>query len=90
MKKKVLILLAIIIFLVVCFYGFKNFKSQNNVSQTQQKENQIGVSLRSKFLPVNKIAEKLGGGGHICASGAVVNDNLENVKQRVIELFKGA
>lgn len=56
----------------------------------QQKENQIGVSLRSKFLPVNKIAEKLGGGGHICASGAVVNDNLENVKQRVIELFKGA
>ena len=41
MKKKVLILLAVIIFAAVCFYGFKNFKSKNNVSQTQQKENQI-------------------------------------------------
>jgi len=55
----------------------------------QQKENQTGVSLRSKSLPVNKIAEKLGGGGHVYAAGAVVNDNLENVKQRVIDLFKG-
>ena len=55
----------------------------------EQKENQIGVSLRSKFLPVNKIAESLGGGGHMCAAGAVVHDNLENVKKRIIELFKG-
>ncbi len=57
----------------------------------EQKENQIGVSLRSKNLPINKIAEKLGGGGHICAAGAVVHDdNLENVKKRIIDLFKGA
>lgn len=55
----------------------------------EQKENQIGVSLRSKFLPVNKIAEKLGGGGHMYAAGAVVHDNLANVKQRIIDLFKG-
>ncbi len=41
MKKRVLILLAIIVFVVVCFYGFKNFKSQNNISQPQQKKNQI-------------------------------------------------
>lgn len=56
----------------------------------EQKENQIGVSLRSKFIPINHIAEKLGGGGHICAAGAVIHDdNLEHVKQKVIDLFKG-
>ena len=55
----------------------------------EQKQNQIGVSLRSKTLPVNKLAEKLGGGGHMYAAGAVVHDSLENVKQQIIELFKG-
>lgn len=54
-----------------------------------QKENQIGVSLRSKTKPINHIAEALGGGGHACAAGAVVCDSLENVKTRVLELFKG-
>lgn len=55
----------------------------------EQKENQIGVSLRSKHSPVNKIAEQLGGGGHMYAAGAVVCDNLENVKKRIMDLFKG-
>lgn len=55
----------------------------------QQKENQIGVSIRSKHIPINQIAEKLGGGGHICAAGAVVCDSLENVKNKVIQMFQG-
>ena len=55
----------------------------------EQKPNQIGVSLRSKNIPINEIAKKLGGGGHICAAGAVVYDSLENVKQKIIDLFKG-
>ena len=55
----------------------------------QQKENQVGISLRSKFIPINKLAEKLGGGGHLCAAGAVVCDSMENVKEKVIKLFKG-
>lgn len=54
-----------------------------------QKENQIGVSLRSKHVPINKIAEQLGGGGHMCAAGAVVYDSLENVKNKVIKMFQG-
>ena len=54
----------------------------------EQKENQIGVSLRSKTNPVDKIANELGGGGHKNAAGAVVCDSLENVKNKVIELFK--
>lgn len=56
----------------------------------QQKENQIGVSLRGRGKQVNHIAEALGGGGHIYAAGAVVRDTLENVHDKVVELFKGA
>lgn len=56
----------------------------------EQKPNQIGVSLRGKTMPVDYIAEQLGGGGHMCAAGAVVYDSLENVKQRIIDLFKEA
>lgn len=55
----------------------------------QQKQDQIGVSLRSKTKPVNEIAEALGGGGHAFASGAVVRDSLENVRAKILELFKG-
>ena len=55
----------------------------------EQKENQIGVSLRGKKRPVNTIAEALGGGGHTYAAGAVVQDTLENVRARVLELFNG-
>lgn len=55
----------------------------------EQKENQTGVSLRSRGQPVNHIAEALGGGGHMCAAGAVVNDSVENVRNRIVELFQG-
>ena len=55
----------------------------------EQKENQTGISLRSRGQPVNHIAEALGGGGHMCAAGAVVNDSVENVRNRIIELFHG-
>lgn len=55
----------------------------------EQRENQIGVSLRSRHVPINKIAESLGGGGHLCAAGAVVSDSLENVHNKVISAFKG-
>lgn len=55
----------------------------------EQKANQIGVSLRGRFKAINKIAVELGGGGHEYAAGAVVYDTLENVKKRVLDLFKG-
>ena len=54
-----------------------------------QKEKQTGVSLRSKTQPINEIAEALGGGGHKCAAGAVVQDSLENVRAKVLDLFRG-
>lgn len=55
----------------------------------EQKENQIGISFRSRKAPVNKIAESFGGGGHLCAAGAVVQDSLENVHKKIIDAFKG-
>lgn len=53
-----------------------------------QKENQIGISIRSRGNPINHIAVALGGGGHLCAAGAVVADTLDNVRAKVLELFK--
>lgn len=55
----------------------------------EQKENQIGISLRSKNTPINQIAESLGGGGHLCAAGAVVNDSFDNVYKNIVNAFKG-
>ncbi len=55
----------------------------------EQKENQIGVSIRSRQKPINQIAESLGGGGHLCAAGAVISDSLDNVYKTVINAFKG-
>ena len=55
----------------------------------EQKDNQIGVSIRSRQKPINHIAESLGGGGHLCAAGAVIKDSLVNVHEMVINAFKG-
>ncbi|MBQ4070245.1 MAG: DHH family phosphoesterase [Alphaproteobacteria bacterium] len=55
----------------------------------EQKAEQIGVSIRSRSKPINHIAESLGGGGHQLAAGAVVKDTLENVRAKVLELFRG-
>lgn len=37
----------------------------------------IRVRLRSRFLPINKLAEKYRGGGHDCASGATLHKKSE-------------
>lgn len=56
----------------------------------EQKPEQIGLSIRSRKKPIDQIAVALGGGGHERAAGAVVRDTLENVRARVLELFKEA
>ncbi|MBO5946575.1 MAG: bifunctional oligoribonuclease/PAP phosphatase NrnA [Alphaproteobacteria bacterium] len=55
----------------------------------EQKPEQIGISIRSRKKPIDKIAVALGGGGHERAAGAIVRDTMENVRARVLELFKG-
>lgn len=59
------------------------------VLMKEQKPEQIGISIRSRKKPIDKIAVALGGGGHERAAGAIVRDTLENVRTRVLELFKG-
>ena len=54
----------------------------------EQKENRIGISIRSRQTPINEIAESFGGGGHLCAAGAVVEDTLENIRIKIINAFK--
>lgn len=39
--------------------------------------NEIRVRLRSRFIPINSIAEKFNGGGHACACGATVTSKKE-------------
>lgn len=56
----------------------------------QQKDNQTGISLRSRTKPVNHIAAEFGGGGHVYAAGAVVNDTLENVRTKLLDLLRRA
>ena len=56
----------------------------------EQKPEQIGISIRSRKKPINQIAVALGGGGHERAAGAIVRDSMENVRARVLELFKEA
>lgn len=55
----------------------------------EHKENLIGVSLRSKTVPINTLAESFGGGGHLFAAGAVLEGSLEEVHDKVIKVFEG-
>lgn len=56
----------------------------------EQKETQIGISIRSRGAAIDEIAASFGGGGHERAAGAIVRgDTLENVRTRIIEAFKG-
>ena len=48
------------------------------------------VSMRSKSVNVSKIAQNIGGGGHIRAAGATVNKNLNDAKNIVLDaIIKG-
>ena len=56
----------------------------------REEDDGIKVNFRSKFkVNVSKIAKDLGGGGHIRASGAILQGTLEEVKGKVLaEVFK--
>ena len=48
------------------------------------------VRLRSRFVTINKLAEKYGGGGHACASGATVHspEEMQKLIDEADELIK--
>lgn len=43
----------------------------------EYEDGSLRVRLRSRFVTINKLAEKYGGGGHLCASGATVYSREE-------------
>ena len=53
----------------------------------EKGNNEIKVSLRSKFYAdVSKVAKEFGGGGHMRASGCTINDNILNAKTKILEV----
>lgn len=59
-------------------------------SLIEEEPNNINLSMRSKEgYDVGKIAFKLGGGGHICAAGAVLkNKTIIQAREIVLDLIK--
>lgn len=43
----------------------------------ENDDGSVRVRLRSRFVTINELAEKYGGGGHACACGAVVHNKKE-------------
>ena len=54
-----------------------------SVALMEVRKNQYKISLRSKRANVNAIAVKFGGGGHILASGCMLNAEYEEVIDRL-------
>jgi phosphoesterase RecJ-like protein len=62
---------------------------------TQHEAGKTKVSFRSKprregalFVDVNQLAQKLGGGGHVHAAGARLAMDLDQAREKVIELLE--
>lgn len=57
----------------------------------KQKNGEIRVRIRSRFVPINDIASKFRGGGHLCAAGATlykrkeINQILKCLDERIRE-----
>jgi len=46
----------------------------------------IKIGFRSKdYVNVNEVAEKFGGGGHKRAAGAIIDGDLDNIRNKIIE-----
>lgn len=54
-----------------------------SVALMEVRKNQYKVSLRSKHANVNAVADKFGGGGHVLASGCMLNAEYEEVVERL-------
>jgi phosphoesterase RecJ-like protein len=56
----------------------------------EQPAGGIKISLRSRELDVAKIAESFGGGGHRLASGATMDTDIDEARQRVLRAVEAA
>ena len=54
-----------------------------SIALMEVRKNQYKASLRSRNVNVNAVAEKFGGGGHVLASGCMLNGEYEEVVERL-------
>ena len=66
-------------------YGMNIGKVLVTVCISEQFKSQYKVSFRSKSIDVGKAAAVFGGGGHVKASGCVVNGHYEDVVRKVVK-----
>lgn len=55
---------------------------------TEQRKNSYKVSIRSKGANVAKVAEEYGGGGHVRASGFVINGFLQDAIDSIVKTIQ--
>ena len=55
------------------------------VCMSQQSQNSFKVSFRSKSIDVAYVASKFGGGGHVLASGCVINGDKNHCINKIVE-----
>jgi bifunctional oligoribonuclease and PAP phosphatase NrnA len=59
--------------------------------EDSKNQNRVNISFRSKAgVDVNKIASSFGGGGHVKASGCVLEGTLADVETRVIAMIEAS
>lgn len=54
-----------------------------SIALMEVRKNQYKASLRSRRVNVNAVADKFGGGGHVLASGCMLNGEYEEVVERL-------
>ena len=54
----------------------------------EEKKGQLILSFRSNGYDVSKLAQKIGGGGHVQAAGAIVSGTFEEARQKVLDLLR--
>lgn len=54
-----------------------------SIALMEVRSNQYKVSLRSRRVNVNAVADRFGGGGHVLASGCMLNGEYEEVVERL-------
>lgn len=54
-----------------------------SIALMEVRKNQYKASLRSRRVNVNAVAERFGGGGHVLASGCMLNGEYEEVIERL-------
>jgi bifunctional oligoribonuclease and PAP phosphatase NrnA len=62
--------------------------SQIFVLFKETKDGKVRVSLRSSTLPVNEVAIKYHGGGHVLAAGCTLEGTLEDARAEVLEAIR--